>query len=231
MASNPIAIFAMIAVAALVLFLSAYQFRRSGSRRMAAMIVAGGVIILVAMAWLWPAAPIIDRSIDEGVPMVDAQGPIATRDVSPARPTDLTTAEYLQRAFAADQFEIRSGDMAAARGENSSVRLFGEQMAKEHRITSNQLKQAIDQAGLSDVPEPSLSAEQKAMIVELQGSSPERFDAVYKAQQVAAHEDALKLNRAYAAHGDNEVLRGLASAFATKIGVHLQKARSLDEGL
>jgi putative membrane protein len=53
------------------------------------------------------------------------------------------------------------------------------------------------------------------------------FDRVYMQQQVAAHQMALGINRAYAANGDNPALRQAAATAVPVIQQHLSRAQQL----
>lgn len=57
------------------------------------------------------------------------------------------------------------------------------------------------------------------------------FDKVYIDQQVAAHEEAVTLNRGFADNSDAPALAAHARTVLPKIEAHLQKARDIQTAI
>jgi putative membrane protein len=144
-----------------------------------------------------------------------------------AAPTSAPT--YLAMAGAADQFEIQSSRLALQKSANARVIEFARMMVSDHNNSTQQLVAAARTAGISPPP-PVLNGEQRAMLDQLRGLSGPAFDAAYGRAQVAAHQEALALHRAYAAGGDTPVLRTAAGPIVAVVQRHLDHARMLPGG-
>ena len=96
-------------------------------------------------------------------------------------------------------------------------------MIQAHRGTSAQLSLAGRRLNL--LPSATLDARRQALIDRLQAAP--NFDALYKQQQLAVHQDALTLHRNYAARGTSPTLRPVAAAIVPVIERHLRLLRYL----
>jgi putative membrane protein len=139
----------------------------------------------------------------------------------------LPTPAFITAAAQTDEFERREGQMTDVRASSSQVRDFGQMMIADHTNTTLALKAALHKAGLSIPPGPALSAEQAADIETLRPLHGPAFDRAYVDQQIHVHEAALGVMQAYAAGGDNPVLRKAAADTVPIVQHHLEMARSL----
>jgi putative membrane protein len=139
----------------------------------------------------------------------------------------LPTPAFIKAAAQTDEFERQEGRLAEARAANRKVREFGAMMVSDHTKTTVALKAAIRRAGLPAPQPPPLSDEQQANISTLKGLHGAAFDHAYMDQQVQAHETALGVMQAYAAGGDNRVLRKAASDTVPIVQHHLEMAKGL----
>jgi putative membrane protein len=143
----------------------------------------------------------------------------------------LPTPDFITAAAQTDAFERREGHLADMRADDSQVRDFGQTMVADHTHTTEALMAALRRAGLSVPPGPPISADQQADIATLQSLHGRAFDRAYVDQQIRAHETALGVMQAYAAGGDNPVLRKAAAETVPIIQHHLEMARSLSGAL
>jgi putative membrane protein len=104
-------------------------------------------------------------------------------------------------------------------------------MVDHHTKTSNELKSAVNGLQQPIVIPTQLDTEHQQMMERLRTASAENFDATYKNQQVQVHERALELMRGYAANGDTETLRALATRTQPIIEQHLTEARAMMSGV
>ena len=139
--------------------------------------------------------------------------------------TPESRAAYLAMAASSDLYEIQSGQMAAQRAQNMSLRPFGQMLAAHHTQTTQQLAAAAQASG--GMPPPLLLPMHQQMLAQLQSASGSGFDRLFVNQQVTAHEMALALHRNYASAGDTPALRQTAAAAVPIITQHLQQARQL----
>jgi putative membrane protein len=140
----------------------------------------------------------------------------------PAAPAASASA-YLTAAAAIDLFEIRSSELALQRSSRQNVREFASMMVSAHTGTGAQLSLAGRRLNL--LPSAKLDARHQAMLDALQSAG--NFDALYRQQQLAAHQEALVLHRNYAARGASPTLRPVAAAAVPIIERHLRMLRYL----
>ncbi len=154
----------------------------------------------------------------------DAATPPAGQAAMPASPQ-----EFVDMAAASDMFEIESARLAQEMGSSQTVKDFAAMMIEDHTTSSNNLKSAAAEAEPALNVAPKLTADQQAQLDELRQAG-DQFDAVYKQQQVAAHEKALALLQGYANSGGPEALTSFAGETATVVEGHLDHARGLSAG-
>ena len=147
--------------------------------------------------------------------------PAATGDA--AAPTD--AQGFVDMASSSDMYEIEAGKLAQQMGKDQKVKDFGAMMVADHTKSSAELKAAAAKADGVTV-NPKLSAKHQANLDALKNAG-DNFDATYKQQQVAAHQEALTMLQGFASGGDNEALKAFASKTAPVVEGHLQQARTL----
>jgi putative membrane protein len=139
----------------------------------------------------------------------------------------LPTPDFIKAAATTDAFEREEGRLAEVRAANPKVRAFGAMMVRDHTKTTAALKAAIHRAGLPPPGEPQLDSVQRADVATLRALHGAGFDHAYIDQQISAHQAALGVMQAYAARGDNQVLRGAASDTVPIVQHHLAVAQQL----
>jgi putative membrane protein len=142
----------------------------------------------------------------------------------PATPTDAQA--FMAAAGASDLYEIQSSKLALDKSQNVAVKDFAKTMITDHTKTTQAVKDAAAQAGLT-APEPTLTPEQQAMIDKLQPLSGHEFDVAYAEQQLPAHQQALLLMTNYAANGDTPALREAARTAIPIIEHHLASLKQM----
>ena len=138
-------------------------------------------------------------------------------------PAPVSTSAYFANAAAIDLFEIRSSEMALQRSSSQRVREFASMMVAAHKGTSAQLSLAGRRLNL--LPSARLDPKRQAMLDRLQAAT--NFDAVYRQQQLAVHQEAQALHRNYAARGASPTLRPVAAAMVPIVERHLRLLRYL----
>ena len=160
-----------------------------------------------------------------------AAGGCGTREQAPApRPPAVqpsaqapSAANYVKRAASLDLFAIESSRMALVRARTARTRDFVNMMIRAHTGTSAQLSFAGRRLNL--LPATVMQPRHRAMIGQLPASGD--FDATYRRQQLAAHEDALRLHSGYAARGRSPTLRPVAANAVPIIRRHLALLRRM----
>lgn len=126
------------------------------------------------------------------------------------------------------RFEIESSRMAVSQGASDDVKTFARHMIDAHTQSTANLKQAVSNVGGISAPDGAHDPMMKEKLDSLRSLQGAEFDKTYSAEQVAAHQNALKMLRDYAASGTDPVLKVFASETAPVVEEHLEKARGLN---
>ncbi|HEX8469572.1 MAG TPA: DUF4142 domain-containing protein [Brevundimonas sp.] len=142
--------------------------------------------------------------------------PIAEAAMAQSAPPAM---EFVRMAGASDQYEIQSSQLVLQSTQDPELRRFAQMMVDHHTMTTATVMRAAQTAGLTPSP-PTLDAEKTEMIRQLQGTSNEARDALYKQQQVMAHRQALMLHASYAKNGDAPSLKTAAASAVPIVSRH-----------
>lgn len=137
--------------------------------------------------------------------------------------TTVSAAAYMASAASVDLFEIQSSQMALTRSRHAFHRNFASMMIGAHNGTSAQLSLAGRRLNL--LPPATLLPRHQAMLAELSASAD--FDATYHRQQIAVHEEALRLHGNYARSGASPTLRPVAANAVPIVRRHLEMMRAM----
>lgn len=171
--------------------------------------------------------PASGSSVDMQASVAGATAPIAE---TVSAPMANSADEYVMNAAMGDLYEIESSNLALEKSESDNVRQFAQQMITDHTDTTARLNSTVASAGLQITPPAYLDTRRSGMINSLRNLSGEEFDRAYIEQQMIAHQEALLLHSGFAASGDNDELRTLASEIAPKIQSHLEMLNSMNTG-
>ena len=144
----------------------------------------------------------------------------------PDMATPANAQAFVDAAAASDMFEVESSKLAETKGKDPAVKDFAAMMVKDHTKSSEELKAAAAKASPPPSVAPKLSAAQQAGLDALKAAGDD-FDRLYAQKQVAAHEQALAMLRAYAEGGDAAPLKDFAGKTAPVVAGHLDAARKL----
>lgn len=150
---------------------------------------------------------------------------VDTTMADPAMPAPGDAQGFVTAAAASDMYEIEAGKLAQQMGSAQAVKDFGAMMEREHTKSTTDLKAAA--AGAEGVTvNPQLTAKQQSDLAALRAAG-DRFDAVYKEQQIAAHQQTLDLLRSHADGGTMEPLKAFATKTSPVVERHLAESRDL----
>ncbi len=192
-------------------------------------------IILAAAAAIGLAGPALAQSEIQRAQAAQGQngsgaGVQATPNTSTpnrtrtAEPT--TTAGFVRNAAISDMYEVEAARLAGERSGNAAIKRFAQHMMQEHETTTAQLKSAVQAMGGPSAP-TGMDTHHTEMMSQLRNARSSDFDRLFVTQQIAAHENALALFRAYSQSGDNAQLRQWATTTLPKLEEHLTMARQL----
>lgn len=137
--------------------------------------------------------------------------------------TAATPAAYVASASSIELFEILSSELAVQRARTKRVREFAEMVLDTHKGASMQLSLAGRRLNL--LPSATLSPTHQAMFDQLRAAAD--FDSVYRRQQLAVHQDALRIHGNYAALGASPTLRPVAESMVPVFRRYLRLLRYL----
>lgn len=143
--------------------------------------------------------------------------------VSPAvAAAEISAADYVKKAAAGDLYEKESSQLVLRTTANPAVRMFAQEMIRDHAKSSADIKAAAARSGLIAKP-PALGTAQADMIRQLEAATGAARDRLYLQQQAGAHRDALALHKGYAEGGDNAALRAVAAKVVPIVEHHIHK--------
>ncbi len=131
--------------------------------------------------------------------------------------------EYLGVLQEISRYELDTGRLALARSRQKATRSFAQMMIRDHTRMMAKRRPMLSPSE----PANALAEPLSQMLDTLKETPLPGFDAAYKRGQIAAHEDALKIHRAYAARGSDPALRAMAQRAMPAIQKHLDTARKL----
>ena len=152
--------------------------------------------------------------------------PLALFAATPALAQVMTAAEYVKMAAASDLFERQSSQVVLETTTNADVRSFAMMMQSDHGKSSADVKAAAMKSKVVVIP-PKLTALQMEMIAELKAETGTARDAVYIAQQKAAHNKTLSLQQAYASGGTAPALKRVAAKIVPVVQMHIAMLKKM----
>lgn len=135
-------------------------------------------------------------------------------------------ADYVAKAGASDQYEIKSSKLMLTSTKNSGVRDYANGMVTDHTKSTADIKAAAKASGLSPKP-PVLNAEQRSDIAKLAAAHGAKRDALYVSQQKASHAKALQLQQDYAQGGDKPALKTTAANIVPVVQHHIEMLNAM----
>ncbi|MBO9714278.1 DUF4142 domain-containing protein [Sphingomonas sp.] len=135
--------------------------------------------------------------------------------------------EFADAAASTDAYEIEAGKLAEQKATDQKLKDFGKMMVDNHTTSTAKLKAAAGKADPAITPNPKLDPEQSGNLEALRAATGADFDALYKQQQVAAHQKALAAMKGYGETGSVPQLKDFASDTASIVQTHLDKILGL----
>jgi putative membrane protein len=135
---------------------------------------------------------------------------------------------FVTKAGAGNLAEARLGELAEQKGGTPAVKEFGRWMATDHTFANNWLMGIAKE--IPGIPQPMLTAQDKAMYQKLEGLSGAEFDRQYLPGMVQGHVKAVGLFETEARDGSNPQIKGYAQSLLPVFRQHLAEARELSSG-
>jgi putative membrane protein len=147
--------------------------------------------------------------------------------MAPDAAAPMNGQQFADTAAASDMFEIESSKLAQEKATAAPVKEFAAMMIKDHTNSTAKLKTAAAKADPAITPKPAMNAEQTANLEALRGASGAEFDALYKQQQVMAHQKALAALQSYAVSGDVPPLKEFADETSKVVEAHFKHVSTM----
>lgn len=144
-----------------------------------------------------------------------------------------STDAFIKNAALGDLYEIQAGEIAKRRAGRHEVRQLAEEMIKDHRKVSGDLKSTLQSAQPADAvtPPAELDTRHQGLIDNLEAAPQDEFDKTYVEQQLIAHEEATTLYRNYCDNGDNPQIQSFAKQTLPVLEQHAQQVKKLHEDI
>ena len=179
-----------------------------------------------------PAADNANNSLASSSPAVAGAEDATSAAVGGFSSATTTAATgFVTAAAISDMYEIAAAKLARDRSTNPDVKTFAARMIHDHTASSDKLQGLLSGGGINATPPGDLDERRKGLLNNLQAASPAGFDKVYVDQQVAAHQEASTLFKAYADHGDNTALKYFAAKTEPTIEDHLSMAKAMQKDM
>ena len=139
---------------------------------------------------------------------------------APAAAQMMAPTEYVATAGASDLYEITSSQLVLQSTADPKVRQFAQMMVAHHTKSTADVKAAAAKSRVG-APPPALNPLQTELVAELQAENGPARDAAYIAQQKEAHQQALNVQKAYAAEGTAAPLKAAARKIVPVVQSHI----------
>jgi putative membrane protein len=156
--------------------------------------------------------------------------PPPAQTAAPAQPA-VTDPQIAAIVVAANDVDIRAGELARERSTNAGVKAFAERMITDHTGVNKAATDLVTRLGVT--PEPNatsqkLTADGEQARTALQGQTGAAFDRAYVDGEVAYHQAVLDaIDQTLIPNAQNAELKALLEQTRPAVAAHLDHARQL----
>jgi putative membrane protein len=136
------------------------------------------------------------------------------------------TTTFVKKVSAANEFEIKSSELAQQKASAEDVKTFAAQMVKDHTKAGEDFKAALSQGDMTSAT-PETTSPEASMLKELQDASGDSFQMKYIDMQAKAHSEAVALFQNYAQSGDDPALKEFAKKTLPVLQQHERHVKEL----
>lgn len=137
-----------------------------------------------------------------------------------------TDETFVEKAALSNFTEIKFGELASTKANDSLVRSFARDMVQEHNAAQNELKDIANDYGDIDWPDE-LDQQHKDLLDDLNGREGYSFDSLYMRSQVVDHQMAIINFESQATTGTVERVKAYAIKYLPHLEKHSQEADSI----
>jgi putative membrane protein len=150
--------------------------------------------------------------------------PMAAPQDAPMPALSAADQDYVMMTASSNMLEIQKSQLALQRSGDEMIRRLAQMMIQDHTRLTNDAAPVLRQLGMDPAAMEMVPRHQQ-MLQQLRTAPAESFDRMYHDIQMMAHEEALALQRNYAANGADPQLRTIAAQAAPVIEMHLNHLR------
>ncbi len=145
---------------------------------------------------------------------------------APAVAQVMSPAEYVATAGASDLYEQQSSRLVLQTTADPKIKSFATMMLRDHGKSTAMVKAAAAKSKVK-APPPKLTPLQAELIAQLEAESGPARDAAYLAQQKAAHNQALAVQKAYSGGGTTASLKAAATSTVPVVQHHIELLKTM----
>lgn len=134
----------------------------------------------------------------------------------------MSAPTFIAKAGASDLYEKQSSQLLLTSTNNEGLKRYANMMIQHHTQSTNDVKMAATQAGLT-VPPPRMEPLQRANMAALRRVNGAARDRLYVQQQRASHRAALQLHQSYSRTGTVAPLKTAATNIVPVVQQHLNE--------
>lgn len=152
--------------------------------------------------------------------------PLAFAVSAPALAQVMTPNEYVATAGASDLYERQSSAIVLETTTDPKVRDFATMMQTAHTQSTADVTAAAKASRVKVAP-PKLTPLQSELVSQLKAETGPARDAAYVAQQKAAHNQALAVQKGYAEGGTAPALKAAAAKIVPVVQHHIEMLKTM----
>ncbi|MBA4147853.1 MAG: DUF4142 domain-containing protein [Verrucomicrobia bacterium] len=141
--------------------------------------------------------------------------------------TDNPEKKFVKNAVQGNVAEVKKGQLAAQKGQSSSVKQFGDKLAKDHQEANDKLIKIAKKKGITVSEE--LKGKHLATLEHLGNLSGEEFDKAFIKHAIEDHKKDIREYEKQAREGEDPAIRSFASEMVPTLREHLRIAELLQE--
>ncbi|MFG6192060.1 DUF4142 domain-containing protein [Nonomuraea sp. JJY05] len=119
--------------------------------------------------------------------------------------------------------EVQAGQLGVGKGSSARIKSIGKMLVADHTKLDTKVTRAATQLHIALPMSP--SADQRAMLAELQDSPPNEFDQDFTAAMINAHQEALAATKVEISRGTSPTVVALARTAEPALVAHLTALR------
>ncbi|MGE7368965.1 DUF4142 domain-containing protein [Neorhizobium sp. NPDC001467] len=157
--------------------------------------------------------------------LAEAMKPKPAGDAAPMMVMDRAT--FVRVVPSANDFEIRSSELALEKAEASDLKDAAKMIIADHKKAGEKLQAVLKGKGVDLAMPADLSPKHQKMLDQLQAANGKDFDTLYLDMQAQAHMEAIGIFRTYAGSGDDQSVVGFAKETLPSLETHMAHVKML----